>query len=101
MPKHTKESAMHTPTPWDVVAYYNEDTKSHDFDISADGGGGDMVADLKGLDNAEANATIIVRAVNSHEKLVAALEFAKKELDGMGLGHDIVDDALTTAKEGE
>jgi hypothetical protein len=55
----------------------------NEFDIVADGGGGDMIADLafRGAD-AEADADFIVRACNAHDDLVAALSECEAMMRG-------------------
>lgn len=78
------------------------------WDICANGGG-DMIADLAGCDNAEANAAFIVKAVNNHDALVAALEKIERGLpsnEGLG-GHadlimlgKIARQSLANAREG-
>ena len=52
---------MRTPGPWERDRYL----------IKA---GDQVIAIAENLDNEEANATYIVRAVNAHDELVAALE---------------------------
>lgn len=55
----------------------------------------------------EANAALIVRAVNSHDALIEALEFARNELSGSPRPDYVMkaivlaDKALTLAKGGE
>ena len=58
----------HTLVPFRVCV-----NAKNEFDVAADGGAGDMIADLAGCMNAEANAQFIVRACNSYDALVAAL----------------------------
>jgi hypothetical protein len=65
----------HTPTPWVVNAAGN-------VICSADG---KWLADTRTVQREDEedkeNAALIVRAVNSHEQLVAALRLAKHRLD--------------------
>lgn len=98
----------HTPTPWKAIKNScfweiqpENRSDSDPYQI------GDVCAscpenDVHGLQ--QANAEFIVRAVNSHDALVAALEKAKLEMDGDYVdevwGRDLkyIDDALTLAK---
>lgn len=72
----TMEATTHTPTPWAVgdnvkqAIYSVEDGECIAFAHNAD------LPELGGISVqvAKANAAFIVRAVNSHEALVAALE---------------------------
>lgn len=60
---------MHTPIPW-----INAKAIHHDSDYHyVEGQNGEWIADIIGSD-AEPNAEFIVRAVNSHQALVEALE---------------------------
>ena len=65
------DTSKATARPWATSAVTEADGSTI-WDVCA-ADAGDMIADLKGLDNAEADAALIVRAVNSHEALVAAL----------------------------
>lgn len=75
----------HTPTPWQVGFGPLTSEGSYSTQIMP-ASGGDQVAAAFGWGNAElstANAEFIVRAVNSHAALVAALEaIAKEEREG-------------------
>lgn len=83
----------HTPTPWgvqgDTYVTINSLIIAH---CKQDG--------HTTLEEAQANAAFIVRAVNSHDALVRAVEiglrYAPKEL---GLGRKIMEEALALAKE--
>lgn len=79
----------HSPTPWHVdVTYLGKDRQRTDFVIRSkadslpDGSrvaiisDGSHVLDPKPNEAAAANATFIVRAVNSHEELLEALKDA-------------------------
>jgi hypothetical protein len=80
----TGNEVMHTPTPWMVIqndgAYVKEDQFAKFRIDTAPESGRDVavalvITDTPELDN-EANAAFIVRAVNAHDDLVAALEAA-------------------------
>jgi len=70
----------HTPIPW---VHYNgsvaRNQEKREARVAIDGGG-NCVAVVYGLDlpTANANSSLIVRAVNSHESLLAALEAIEK-----------------------
>ena len=67
-----------TPRPWKMqIGIFRRDH----FDTSADvhGAHGQFVADCGCHDAANANAALIVQAVNSHEALVAALKSLSNE----------------------
>lgn len=81
--KHTK-----TPTPW--RAWRMPDDRPGLWEISADHPNGvqSHIATLKNdamPTESEANAALIVRAVNAHEALVSALEAIVKWADDNGL----------------
>lgn len=63
-----QQQAQHTPGPWETSS--NSDG---DWDVCGPDGG-DMIADLKGCDNAEANARLIAAA----PELLAALKGAEQ-----------------------
>lgn len=66
----TKLKLQHTPTPWKALDFDEDTTIIYDKD---------MRVVIPKLANKE-NATFIVRAVNSHEELLAA---TKRALDGV------------------
>jgi hypothetical protein len=106
----------HTPTPWRAVIYGNSEWEVWGGDL--------LVADVTTPEDplqpevAEANAAFIVRAVNSHEALVAALKSVEwvwfdndnkwrrlcphcKRWDGDGHAPDCQLDTALRAAEGE
>jgi hypothetical protein len=75
-----KQETQHTPTPW----RFNEHPTYADFTIWGDNGLVPVVTELgDGLTYEQdcANARMIVRAVNAHADLVAALEACLVRLD--------------------
>ena len=56
----------HTPTPWTLTVQIEPDV----MQIESDGHAGIIASDIRN----NANAALIVRAVNSHDELLAALE---------------------------
>lgn len=74
----TATKTAHTPTPWDI-----ETKGSKHFIDGADGLTVAYIdrAGVRPTKEIEANAALIVRAVNSHAELVAALELALKGLE--------------------
>lgn len=106
----TTKQIGHTKTPWEYAVSSSPEYKPNGlaFDICLPNGG-DMIADLKDCANAEENAAFIVRACNSHEALVEALERARNrviELTEMNYSSknasyetlDIINQALKLAK---
>lgn len=76
-------NAQHTPTPWEI----GNVTYQHNFEcwtktVSAKGTRPLVGHRVAGRTEAEcnANAAFIVRAVNAHDELVAALRFAKESI---------------------
>ena len=74
MPKTNTQTAQHTPTPWDtngflsndgIRIYHRQDEVAHLSDIGLD------------QDVLEAHAAFIIRAVNAHDDLLAALKEAR------------------------
>ena len=65
--------ADHSPLPWHVGPYYRFDIEARDGRV----GGGSPSFTPRG----DANAEFIVRAVNSHDALVAALKAARAWMD--------------------
>jgi hypothetical protein len=78
----------HTPTPW----FYNY---QHDsiYDAPDIRGASVCIAGIKRIPDYKANAEFIVRAVNSHNALVAALKWSRTLIYDHaikdGFGHDI------------
>jgi hypothetical protein len=70
-------TAQHTPTPWQVITVRGATQVS---------GNGKIIASI--VQPAEANAAHIVRCVNAHDELVAALQLAQKVLDALALDDD-------------
>lgn len=68
-----KEQVKHTPLPWSVVLTDHPDNGDDCWGIDAESG---SVGFCEGP-NDEANAAFIVRAVNCHDDLVAALNQVK------------------------
>jgi hypothetical protein len=63
---------MHTPTPWETSARCDVPKGvDPEWKIVSEGGG-DMIADLTGCANAEANANFIMKACRSHDALIKA-----------------------------
>lgn len=81
-------SMKHTSVPWNI-------TDDGDF---LENGEGEPIADLRffHIPDNEANAAFIVRACNSHDELLEALESAAKRLGW--LGKDTSDLQVTIAK---
>jgi hypothetical protein len=78
--------AKHTITPWwNVTTLAN---KSKCIEIPQDGW-----IEVSGH-NKEANAAFIVKAVNSHDDLLGALEYAKSLLESSGLKGETVRDCI-------
>ena len=76
--------AEHTPTPWHIEPYYalgpeQEIVGSNGEPICTVLGSKDFTEDTEGW--IEPDAAFIVRAVNCHEELVEALEFAHSHVD--------------------
>jgi hypothetical protein len=68
-----QDAANHTPTPWDIFPDYEHAALT----IGHYGKSAPLVThvcDLPNMHGSQANAEFIVRAVNSHAALVAALE---------------------------
>jgi hypothetical protein len=70
-----QDAANHSPLPWKVASGYREDgcakiTNGEHFGLAS------VVVEVDGrpYPEGEANAALIVRAINSHAALVAALE---------------------------
>jgi len=97
----------HTPTPWKVAEHAADKPCVAVADC---GPSRDYAA---GMQTSCANAALIVRAVNSHEKLVAAAKAARAILEGVAMNcddneclkaienvHDQLTTALAAAKEG-
>jgi hypothetical protein len=63
------ETAQHTPTPWDIVQFDDEDKP-----IIIGPNGDERIAVMQGNEPSEANAQHIVHCVNLHDELVQALE---------------------------
>jgi hypothetical protein len=99
-----EERGEATPTPWETSVIGSED--GDQWDICGEGGG-DMIADLSGCGDSElqeANAKLIIRAVNNHTQLVAALEQARELLTKAEVHHGYcleIDAALRLARDGE
>jgi hypothetical protein len=53
-----------TPGPWETASFNNEVSGKTDWDVCV-AGGGDMICDLQGLENAKANAAFIAAAFNA------------------------------------
>lgn len=70
----------HTPTPWNM----GRDYESKDTCFIS--GGRQIIANLDGLDNKEANAAFIVRACNSHEALTETIQLAEQFLNSLPEG---------------
>lgn len=74
------EIAAHTPTPWFYRAKIFNNGENTDALGSIRGPASDndpwFIATVEHMPGAEANAAFIVRAVNAHEDLVAALRLA-------------------------
>lgn len=71
------ETTKHTPTPWmkaghAVYALNNQRVPTNRMSLLLQGGWTDKAGERTSLDELEANAGIIVRAVNSHDALLAA-----------------------------
>ena len=77
----------HTPTPWKI-----DDNNSLPLGVIADNADGDGIAEI-GKRNSEnlANASFIVRAVNSHDALVAAVATA----------HELLTDSLRASADND
>lgn len=74
------DTSKHTPTPWmkaDFPGSFRTFISSTDGKLLANA----YHMDDGGDETAEANAALIVRAVNSHEQLVAALRGARVAID--------------------
>lgn len=72
------QPAEHTPLPWNALQkhpVYNTETKTSSIQIYGKPDNR-LICEAEGstLEEAEANATLIVKAVNNHEKLVEALK---------------------------
>jgi len=94
-------SAAHTPTPWSVFRagkQYGIDAESMQSIVSfGDDHEPDIGVQGATIEEAHANAEFIVRAVNSHEDLVAALKEARGYLElyaGTGFDFSAIDAAL-------
>jgi cell division protein ZapA (FtsZ GTPase activity inhibitor) len=79
------DRVMHTPTPWKTLkgrtVLHIMGAHHGVCQISTTGYKGSTRAELKEYaERAEANAAFIVRAVNCHDELVAALEKARRQL---------------------
>ncbi len=91
---------MHTPTPWEV-SKGRDNEKDGLAEVWGSIVGGDWYvariwADVKGSEKmAEANAGLIVRAVNSHDDLLAAL---KVLLASASYSTEAMDDAEEQAR---
>jgi hypothetical protein len=75
--------AEHLPTPWKAVKVYGY-SGYHNHDIR-DAENDSIILDVdseEGPGFGEADALLIVRAVNAHDRLVAALVNARAELYG-------------------
>lgn len=66
----------HTPTPWDADGVY---VMYHDAELSITVAGC-AISPRMDSSKAKANAAFIVRAVNAHDDLVAALKVAQSHL---------------------
>lgn len=53
--------SRHTPGPWEMSVFNNAVSGREDWDV-CEAGGGDMVCELAGLQNAHANARLIAAA---------------------------------------
>jgi hypothetical protein len=71
------QTAQHTPGPWRVCTAFvdPEIVSDHATPLTIE-----SIVQFKGQQNALANAAFIVRACNSHERLLAALTGAVKTL---------------------
>jgi hypothetical protein len=91
----------HTPAPWKVVQRFNND--EHDDKCCSIEGGEDeyIIAEVCGdCPGGKANALLIVRAVNNHERLVNALKECRKRLKEIGESSGwVVTSALRSAEE--
>ena len=76
MEEKTKE---HTPTPWGIT--YNKTTKKKYVYISKDRLEQLAIVQPTISGDYEANAALIVRAVNSHEALINSIQFALQILN--------------------
>jgi hypothetical protein len=91
----------HTPTPWALSDRFREDIVDREGELLASA----YSMDIGGDHAAAANAAFIVRAVNSHEQLVAALAEIKSWTDAaltFGFSdhqRDTVRDVLVRATE--
>ena len=85
--------AAHTPTPW-----IRRESKSDVIWI--EDGNGRVVMHNSSVKDPEdqANAAFIVRAVNAHEELLAALHEARYLLIGHGRRSDMIDKAMAKAE---
>lgn len=80
--RKSKKVVSHTPIPWTTEEYQGEPKRI------VVGPNNEMIADcyadssddINLPENYKANADFIVRAVNSHEELLAALKLARAEI---------------------
>ena len=70
-------TTQHTPTPWVIQEFDSI------IEIQQRGDDPPALAELPATKTGRANAELIVRAVNSHARLVAALEAAQDELSAI------------------
>ena len=89
----------HTPTPWGAIHSVGSTLKSYSQSSCVVGLGENMhkiicgcFDDIGGEDVANANASLIVRAVNSHAELVAALDGMMLLAEGSGIENFSSDD---------
>lgn len=89
-------NAKHTPGPWET-SVFQSCGEVDAWDVCA-AGGGDMLADLKGNPNGEADANLMAAAPD----LLAALELARARLYRHAMENkeaiDAADAALTKAR---
>lgn len=105
--KYVASKPKHTPTPWSM----EDDNFSESRFIVSDSNGyhigiADMLPIVKKWDHfvaldretIKANAAFIVRAVNSHEELLACLKSCRLTMNtaGMPVGH--IDNAIASAE---
>lgn len=83
----------HTPGPWETSAGLADDGQTIEWEICAPGGG-DMIASLRGNDNAEADANLAAAA----PAMLAALEGCANALAKYAHIDDAADDAADDAR---
>lgn len=91
-----------TPTPWEAgTAYTSDGWNVYGPDTSKHANPGEQTVVAEGV--TKADATLIVKAVNAHADLVAALERVRLAVDGSGeISHQearrIIDAALEKSR---